>query len=119
MTTRDDACTPLPTALATPQVPRLPALGSVQHLLLLLAFAFTVMADPISSVAYAIEAALRALDGQLALLLPTIVGCGCQMTHVGNGMKLEGALSVPIGGQQGAERAIRSSEQELVGQTAA
>jgi amino acid transporter len=44
----------------------------MHRLLLLLAFAFTVMADPISSVAYAIEAALRALDGQLALLLPTM-----------------------------------------------
>ncbi len=40
--------------------------------LLLIAFAFTVMADPISSVAYAIEAALRALGGNLALLLPTM-----------------------------------------------
>ncbi len=42
------------------------------RLLLLAAFAFTVMADPISSVAYAIEAALRALDGNLALLLPSM-----------------------------------------------
>lgn len=40
--------------------------------ILLVAFAFTVMADPISSVAYAIEAALRALNGNLALLLPTM-----------------------------------------------
>ena len=40
---------------------------------LLLAFAFAVMADPVSSVAYAIEAALRALNGDLALLLPTMV----------------------------------------------
>ena len=40
--------------------------------ILLIAFAFTVMADPISSVAYAIEAALRALDGNLALLWPTM-----------------------------------------------
>lgn len=39
---------------------------------LLLAFAFAVMADPVSSVAYAIEAALRALDGDLELLLPTM-----------------------------------------------
>ena len=39
---------------------------------LLIAFAFAVMADPVSSVAYAIEAALRALDGDLALLLPTM-----------------------------------------------
>lgn len=40
--------------------------------LLLAAFAFAVMADPVSSVAYAIEAALRALHGDLALLLPTM-----------------------------------------------
>jgi len=39
---------------------------------LLVAFAFAVMADPVSSVAYAIEAALRALDGDLALLIPTM-----------------------------------------------
>lgn len=36
---------------------------------LFVAFAFTVMADPVSSVAYAIEAALRALDGDPAGLL--------------------------------------------------
>jgi hypothetical protein len=40
--------------------------------LLFFAFAFAVMADPVSSVAYAIEAALRALDGHLNLLLPTM-----------------------------------------------
>nr|WP_307857527.1 amino acid permease [Paenarthrobacter sp. DKR-5] len=40
---------------------------------LLLGFAFAVMADPVSSVAYAIEAALRALNGDLALLVPTMV----------------------------------------------
>jgi hypothetical protein len=39
---------------------------------LLLAFAFAVMADPVSSVAYAIEAALRALHGDLAQLVPTM-----------------------------------------------
>jgi hypothetical protein len=39
---------------------------------LLIAFAFSVMGDPVSSVAYAIEAALRALHGELALLLPTM-----------------------------------------------
>ncbi|WP_182441231.1 amino acid permease [Streptacidiphilus sp. PB12-B1b] len=39
---------------------------------LLVAFAFAVMADPVSSVAYAIEAALRALHGDLDLLLPTM-----------------------------------------------
>ncbi len=39
---------------------------------LLLGFTFAVMADPVSSVAYAIEAALRALHGNLGLLLPTM-----------------------------------------------
>ncbi len=39
------------------------------RLVLLIAFAFAVMADPVSSVAYAIEAALRALHGDLGLLM--------------------------------------------------
>lgn len=39
---------------------------------LFFAFAFAVMADPVSSVAYAIEAALRSLGGHLNLLLPTM-----------------------------------------------
>lgn len=42
------------------------------HLALLLAFSLAVMADPVSSVAYAIEAALRALHGHLSLLLLTM-----------------------------------------------
>ncbi|MEV6210724.1 amino acid permease [Kitasatospora sp. NPDC051914] len=40
--------------------------------MLFFAFAFAVIADPVSSVAYAIEAALHALHGDLALLLPTM-----------------------------------------------
>ncbi len=40
--------------------------------MLLFAFAFAVMADPVSSVAYAIEAALRALKGNLSLLVATM-----------------------------------------------
>jgi len=40
--------------------------------MLLFAFAFAVMADPVSSVAYAIEAALRALKGNLSLLIATM-----------------------------------------------
>lgn len=40
---------------------------------LLIAFAFAVMADPVSSVAYAVEAALRALNGDLSLLVPTML----------------------------------------------
>jgi amino acid transporter len=39
---------------------------------LLIAFAFCIMADPVSSVAYAIEAALRSLNGDLGLLLLTM-----------------------------------------------
>jgi len=43
-----------------------------RRLHLFVAFAFTVMADPVSSVAYAIEAALRALDGNPASLVATM-----------------------------------------------
>jgi hypothetical protein len=52
----------------------MPAFRRILHSrpVLLLAFAFAVMGDPVSSVAYAIEAALRALDGRLSLLLPTM-----------------------------------------------
>jgi amino acid transporter len=53
--------------LATRAVPR-----RLTRALLFFAFAFAVMADPVSSVAYAIEAALRALGGHLSLLLPTM-----------------------------------------------
>jgi hypothetical protein len=42
------------------------------RLALFIAFAFTVMADPVSSVAYAIQAALQELDGDLADLFPTM-----------------------------------------------
>jgi hypothetical protein len=40
--------------------------------MLMTGFAFAVMADPVSSVAYAVEAALRALGGDLQLLLATM-----------------------------------------------
>ncbi|MFE0348832.1 APC family permease [Streptomyces griseoluteus] len=45
---------------------------SPRRSVLFFAFAFAVIADPVSSVAYAIEAALRALHGDLKLLLPTM-----------------------------------------------
>jgi hypothetical protein len=48
------------------------AVGRRAKALLFFAFAFAVMADPVSSVAYAIEAPLRALGGHLSLLLPTM-----------------------------------------------
>lgn len=47
------------------------ALRPVTKAVLFLAFAFTIMADPVSSVAYTIEASLRALHGHLGLLLAT------------------------------------------------
>lgn len=40
--------------------------------LLLIGFAFTVMADPVSSVAYAVEAALAALHNDMRSLVPTM-----------------------------------------------
>lgn len=49
-----------------------PGRGLQSRSVLLLAFAFAVMADPVSSVAYAVEAPLRALNGDLALLVPTM-----------------------------------------------
>jgi hypothetical protein len=49
-----------------------PTLVRRARAVLFFAFAFAVMADPVSSVAYAIEAALRALGGHLDLLLPTM-----------------------------------------------
>jgi hypothetical protein len=49
----------------------LPAVRGVSRALLLVGFAFAVMADPVSSVAYTIEASLRALHGHLGLLLAT------------------------------------------------
>jgi hypothetical protein len=48
--------------------PALVASARARAAILFFAFAFAVMADPVSSVAYAIEAALRALGGHLELL---------------------------------------------------
>jgi hypothetical protein len=48
-----------------------PILRRATRMLLLIGFAFAVMADPVSSVAYTIEASLRALHGHLGLLLAT------------------------------------------------
>jgi hypothetical protein len=54
------------------RIPSSPVRG-VTRALLLIGFAFAVMADPVSSVAYTIEASLRALHGHLSLLLATQV----------------------------------------------
>ncbi|MFJ9948346.1 amino acid permease [Kitasatospora sp. NPDC091207] len=59
--------------LAGPAVTPPPPLSrGPRRSVLFFAFAFAVIADPVSSVAYAIEAALHALHGDLALLLPTM-----------------------------------------------
>ena len=59
---------------APPSAPRQlpPVLVKGGKAALFFAFAFAVMADPVSSVAYAIEAALRALNGHLELLMATM-----------------------------------------------
>ncbi|MGW7426027.1 amino acid permease [Streptomyces sp. NPDC054813] len=63
--------TPPKSAVAAAPSPVLRGRGP-RRSVLFFAFAFAVIADPVSSVAYAIEAALRALHGDLALLLPTM-----------------------------------------------
>lgn len=60
-----------------------PAMARGARALLFFGFAFAVMADPVSSVAYAIEAALRALDGHLEDLFPAmaiVIGVICLVT---------------------------------------
>jgi hypothetical protein len=59
-------------ASITSILPLAPVRG-VGRVLLLIGFAFAVMADPVSSVAYTIEASVRALHGHLGLLLATQV----------------------------------------------
>lgn len=60
-----------------------PTMARGARALLFFGFAFAVMADPVSSVAYAIEAALRALDGHLEDLFPAmaiVIGVVCLVT---------------------------------------
>lgn len=60
----------MPADLAISALPR-PSRGRAYRVLLFIGFAFAVMADPVSSVAYTIEASLRALNGHLGLLMVT------------------------------------------------
>jgi hypothetical protein len=85
--------------------PRRP--GSVPRLVLFLAFAFAVMADPVSSVAYTIEASLRALDGHLGLLLATqiIVLATIALVEV-NYWQLVGRFPLGGGSAEAAARAF-------------
>ena len=64
----DELCVPTP-PYQTPLQGPLPQ--RVVRALLFIGFAFAVMADPVSSVAYTIEASLRALNGHLGVLMAT------------------------------------------------
>jgi hypothetical protein len=61
---------PLPDQAALAQ-PARPALSRRANASLLIAFAFAIMAEPVSSVAYTIEASLRSLHGYLSLPMAT------------------------------------------------
>jgi amino acid transporter len=50
--------------------------------MLFIAFAFTVMADPVSSIAYAVESALRKLDGDLRELFLTMLLVAATITVI-------------------------------------
>lgn len=63
---------PFPQTTAHTAAAPVPSVRGPRRSVLFFAFAFAVIADPVSSVAYAIEAALHALHGDLALLLPTM-----------------------------------------------
>lgn len=74
---------------------------------LFVAFAFAIMADPVSSVAYTIEASLRALHGYLALLMATqiIVLAIIFLVDV-NYWQLVGRFPMGGGSAEGAARAF-------------
>jgi len=75
--------------------------------ILFVAFAFAIMADPVSSVAYTIEASLRALNGHLGLLLATqiIVLSIIALVDV-NYWQLVGRFPLGGGSAEGAARAF-------------
>lgn len=59
----------MPADHAAPSLAPIPARRRGYRIALFIGFAFAVMADPVSSVAYTIEASLRALNGHLGLLM--------------------------------------------------
>jgi hypothetical protein len=77
------------------------------RVVLFIAFAFAIMADPVSSVAYTIEASLRALHGYLALLMATqvIVLAIILLVDV-NYWQLVGRFPMGGGSAEGAARAF-------------
>jgi hypothetical protein len=75
--------------------------------LLFIAFAFAIMADPVSSVAYTIEASLRSLHGHLALLMATqIIVLGIILLVDVNYWQLVGKFPKGGGSPEAAARAF-------------
>ena len=75
--------------------------------LLFVAFAFAIMADPVSSVAYTIEASLRSLQGHLGLLLATqIIVLGIIALMDINYWQLVGRFPLGGGSAEAATRAF-------------
>ncbi len=85
-------------------LPRIPLLTKT---VLFIAFAFAIMADPVSSVAYTIEASLRALHGYLGLLMATqIIVLGIILLVDVNYWQLVGRFPMGGGSAEGAARAF-------------
>jgi hypothetical protein len=81
--------------------------GLLTKAVLFLAFAFAIMADPVSSVAYTIEASLRALHGYLGLLMATqIIVLGIILLVDVNYWQLVGRFPMGGGSAEGAARAF-------------
>src|SRR5437867_2104376 len=83
------------------------AVRGVSRMLLLIGFAFAVMADPVSSVAYTIEASLRSLHGHLGLLLTTqLIVLGIIAVVDVNYWQLVGRFPLGGGSAEAAARAF-------------
>ena len=84
-----------------------PAVRLSTKTVLFIAFAFAIMADPVSSVAYTIEASLRALHGHLALLMATqIIVLGIILLVDVNYWQLVGRFPMGGGSAEGTARAF-------------
>jgi hypothetical protein len=94
---------------STSPAPSIPAsrVRGMSRALLLVGFAFAVMADPVSSVAYTIEASLRALHGHLDLLLVTqLIVLGIIAVVDVNYWQLVGRFPLGGGSAEAAARAF-------------
>jgi hypothetical protein len=81
--------------------------GQRARVLLFIGFAFAIMADPVSSVAYTIEASLRALHGYLGLLMATqVIVLGIILLVDVNYWQLVGRFPMGGGSAEGAARAF-------------